>query len=324
MDQTKISNNPERGDVSRVGKKTKSNPWVAVSFVLGLVVIVLLVLNFTGINGNATLSADDAGDKLTNYLNERTGGGVEYKATEDKGNLYQVTVSYQNQEIPVFITKDGKYFVQGALLIETPTDNSSTQTPTQTPPTEVLKSDKPKVELFVMTYCPYGTQAEKGIISAFEALGNKIDANIRFVHYFMHGDKEEQETYTQICIREEQKDKYLNYLQCFLEAGDSASCITKTKVSQTKLDSCVKNRAKGLYDKDSELSKGYGVQGSPTLVINGQEASSGRDSASYLSAICSAFNESPEECAKKLSSQSPSPGFGTSASSGSAATESCG
>jgi hypothetical protein len=263
-----------------------------------------LVLNYSGMTGRVTMPADDAGNKLVGYLNERTGGGVEYKSTEAMGDLYKVMVSYQGQEIPVFITKDGKYFVQGALPIDAQADNSTpsaSNTPSQQKPVELPKSDKPKVELFVMTYCPYGTQAEKGIISAFKALGSKIDANIRFVHYFMHGDKEEKETYTQICIREEQKDKYLDYLQCFLEAGDSAGCITKTKVSQAKLDSCVQNRAKDYYKKDSDLSQKYGVQGSPTLIVNEQEANSGRDSASFLTTICSAFNTAPSaECSKQL------------------------
>ena len=55
----------------------------------------------------------------------------------------------------------------------------------------------------------------------------------------------------------------------------------------------------------------YGVQGSPTLVINGEVVQTGRDSASLLQTICSAFNEQPEACQTELSATSPSPGFGT-------------
>jgi hypothetical protein len=58
------------------------------------------------------------------------------------------------------------------------------------------------------------------------------------------------------------------------------------------------------------LSKNYGVQGSPTLVVNGEMTNSGRDSDSYLNTVCSAFNEVPEECMQELSGAAPSPGFG--------------
>jgi len=297
--------------------RTNKNPWMISTIFLGAIVLVLMIIYFLqgGITGNV-IKGDDAGSQLVEYLNAKTGGGVEYVSSEDLGNIYMVTVAYQGDEIPVYITKDGKYFLQGAVpLSETATDTTATQTQTQ--PQNIPKSDKPKVELFIMTYCPYGTQAEKGIIPAIEALGNKIDAEIRFVHYFMHGDDEEQETYRQLCIREKYSDKYLDYLKCFLEDGNATRCLNLMKLN---VDSCMTSEGKTYYATDSELSQGYGVQGSPTLIINGQEVSSARDSASYLKTICSAFNTAPSECSKTLSSTSPSSGFGYSATAGSSAT----
>ncbi|MFH0956042.1 MAG: hypothetical protein V1801_02410, partial [Candidatus Falkowbacteria bacterium] len=185
----------------------------------------------------------------------------------------------------------------------------------------VPKTDKPKVELFVMTECPYGLQAEKGILPAFAALGDKIDAKIRFVHYFMHGDKEEQETYNQICIRDEQAAKFNSYLNCYVIEGDSVKCVAQAGVDKGKMDSCVATKAKNIYKTDSDLSNQYGVGGSPTLVINGVQSNAGRDAASYLIGICSAFNNAPSECNEQLSSVSPSAGFGAgSAASNSAAS----
>jgi len=182
---------------------------------------------------------------------------------------------------------------------------------------------KPQVELFVMTYCPYGTQAEKGIIPALKALGDKIDAKIRFVHYFMHGDQEEAETYTQVCIREEQSDKYLDYLECFLEDGDSSRCLGEIGIDENSLNTCIDSKAKGYYAEDSALSQSYSVQGSPTLVINGVQSDAGRSSQLYLQGICEAFSKAPSECSQALSAETPSAGFGyNTASSGS--TASCG
>jgi len=295
-------------------KKADGNPWKIASIIFGVAVLVLLYLNFNGgITGNV-ISESDAGERLVTYLNARTGGGVSFISAEDVGDLYEVTVSYQGDEIPVYITKDGGYFVQGAVPIM-----GAIAEPTQAqeqPPQNIPKSNNPLVELFIMTHCPYGTQSEKGIIPVLELLGDKIEGEIRFVHYFMH-EPEETETPRQVCIREEQSDKWLDYLKCFLEDGDGGRCLVKAKIDKTKLNSCIENNADGYYAEDSELSQGYGVRGSPSLIINGQQANSGRDSANYLATICSAFTEQPEECNEQLSSQSPSPGFGISTSGGS-------
>ena len=65
-----------------------------------------------------------------------------------------------------------------------------------------------------------------------------------------------------------------------------------------------------MFNTDKEANEKYGVKGSPTLVINGETISSGRDSNSYLKVICSAFNIAPEECNTEFEAGTPSPGFG--------------
>lgn len=307
-------------------KKTSfKDPFVISTIVLGAVVLLLLgFILFNGVSaaGGQTLKGEVAGGKLVEFLNGKTQGGVSYVESKDIGNLYEVTVSYQGQEIPVFVTKDGKYFVQGAIPLE---EDNSTQNeiPEEQEIKDVPKSDKPVVELFVMTHCPYGTQAEKGMIPTIKALGNKANATIRFVHYFMHGEKEETETYNQLCIREEQNAKYLDYLSCFLEDGNTTRCIKKVGLNQIKLNDCISKRSKGYFEADQELSQKYGVQGSPTLVVNGVQVSSGRDSQSFLNTICDSFNTSPTECTKTLSSANPSPGFGVSSGNTAATNAQC-
>ena len=60
------------------------------------------------------------------------------------------------------------------------------------------------------------------------------------------------------------------------------------------------------------------------MVINGAEIQTGRDAQSLLTTICSAFNESPDECSQALSSASPAPGFGFDGTDTSGATGGCG
>lgn len=320
----------------------------AVGLVLGLIVGIAL-LSSLSIEKQSTLTAEEAGQKAVDWISNyavRPGTGVELiNVTELKdAEIYRLFINLSvgnvSQVVQSYITKDGKYlFPQGIPTGEFAAlkkkMEQEQQNKEQEQKLEIPKTDKPEVELFVMTYCPYGAQAEKGIIPTIKALGNTIDAKIRFVHYFMHGDIEDQETHLQLCIREEQSDKYLTYLECFLADGNSTRCLEEAKIDENKLNSCVSNgKADEYYAKDSELSKGYGVSGSPTLVVNGVVTVSnsrycpsgkpcavysglGRSPAAYLDTICSAFNNPPEECNQKLSESTPSPGFGYSVGSSS-------
>lgn len=302
-------------------ERMRENPWMLASLVLGVITLILLFNNFSGgVTGNV-VSADTAGDNLISYLNTVADSEVTLVDVEEEGGLYAVTVSYQDQEIPIYVTKDGKSYTSMLIpmVAEAPSSNSG-----NTKTTEVPKSDKPQLELFVMTHCPYGTQAEKGFIPFMEAMGSLVDAKIRFVHYFMHGDTEETETYNQVCIREEQSSKYLTYLREFLNEGDSEAALTKAGIDKAKLATCVKEKAKDYYATDSALSEKYGVQGSPTLVVNGVIASSGRSADAYLQTACSAFNSVPDKCTSlDLDSSNPSPMWGWDASSASASTAQC-
>jgi len=288
-----------------ITKKMRENPWVLSTFALGVVVLILLIGNFFGGMTGNIISERNAGDYLVDYLSSSGYDGFELENVKSEDSIYVIETIYEEDSVLFYVTKTG-YIIGDKLVSIIPQDNSNIDSQIQ----DIPKSDKPEVELFIMTHCPYGTQAEKGFIPAIKALGNTIDAQIRFVHYFMH-EPEETETPRQVCIREEQSSKYLDYLECFLEDGDYDRCLSKTGINMANLNICLESKAEQYYAEDSELSEEYGVRGSPTLVINGEIVSSGRDSASYLNTICQAFNDAPEECGLELSSASPSPGFGT-------------
>ena len=89
------------------------------------------------------------------------------------------------------------------------TDSSTDAAASEEAVQDLVKADKPKVELFVMSHCPYGTQAEKGMIPVVELLKDKISFEVKFVDYAMHGKKELDEQLRQYCIQKEQKAKFL-------------------------------------------------------------------------------------------------------------------
>lgn len=188
-------------------------------------------------------------------------------------------------------------------------------TPAATP-ANIPKSDKPKAELFVMSYCPYGMDMEQNaFIPAYSLLKDKADISVKFVSYAMHGKQEVEENTRQYCAQEQDKDKYFTYLNCFNESGNSASCLQKAGLDEKKLNNCVSdtNKKYAIMDKfndqstwlngnypvypiDEELNNAYGVQGSPTLVINGTQVSADRTANGVAAAICAGFNNAPAEC----------------------------
>lgn len=324
-----IKKNRISSEVNFTNLLAKGGKVIILSLLLALLVSGCTIpLAKNGKNVKKILGPEEAKAVAEKFINENllpSGTTATVKNVTDEGDVYNINLDVAGKDYTSYMSKDGSKFFQSGINMATFAANN-TQAAANANNTQaaasanVPKTDKPKVELFVMTYCPYGLQAEKGILPAFAALGNKIDAKIRFVHYFMHGDKEEQETYSQVCIREEQAAKYDSYLNCFTLEGDSAKCVTQAGVDKNKLAGCVVTKAKGYYKLDSDFSQGYGVGGSPTLVINGIQSNAGRDSASYLAGICAAFNTPPAECVKQLASVSPAPGFGIgTAASGAAA-----
>jgi len=306
-----------------------------------LLVIALALIGYFSLNKPNTknLSAEEAKTTAESFINEflMSGGNkATVKDVSEEYNLYKLEIDIVSDVVESYITKDGKLFFPQALSVEdmgAPQDGNAPQA-AATVPADLPKSDKPVVELFVMSHCPYGTQIEKGALPVVEALGKKIDFQLKFVDYAMHGETELKEQMNQYCINDTQPEKFNSYLKCFLVDGNTADCLKSTGINQSKVDSCVKaTDAKYKITENFKNKVGYqgsypgfdiykadntkyGVGGSPTLVINGKTVQSGRDSATLLSTICAAFSEQPEECGLTLSSDTPDPGFGTGTTSG--------
>lgn len=294
------------------------NIWMIVSIVLVILLIASFVVGKTG-----SASKSEVESSVMSYLQAQVPGEVSITNVQKENGLYRLDILYQGQTIPLYATLDGKNLVSDLI----PLSGSSA---VKAQPKEVPKSDKPKVELFIMSYCPFGTQMEKGILPVVSLLKDKIDFTIRYTHFTLHGEKEDTENFRQLCIREEQPVKFLPYIQCTLDSQDPynpkdpSACMSQLGINSAAVQSCMNSKAKDYYAADSQLSEGYGVQGSPTLVINGAQADSGRSPAAVLATICSAFNEQPSECSETLPSDTPGAGFGYSTTASESAAANCG
>lgn len=197
----------------------------------------------------------------------------------------------------------------------------------QSAATNIVPSDKPVVELFIMSYCPYGTQMQKAFLPVMKLLGEKADIKIKFVDYTMHGDAEARENNREYCIQKDYSDKFVDYMTCFLDKGGqdndvviAESCMSSLKIDKSATDKCMSDtvttfKIQGTdYPVYAKENTAYGVSGSPTLVINGARVSpSSRSPEAVKTLICSAFTNKPAECDQALDTTATAPGFGLSA-----------
>jgi len=250
-------------------------------------------------------------------------GDVKIKNYERK-NFYRFTVEINAggriQEVHVVADEKGDYLYPVEVPMKAPTREFK----------EPPKSERPRVELFVMSYCPYGIQMEKGFIPVLRLLGKKIDFELKFVSYAMHGEKEVWENLRQYCIQKLYPNKLVDYLECFdiRKPQDWRGCLEEVGIDVQEINNCMTeadeeyNISKILSNESSwggrfppfplyeADNRKYSVRGSPTLVINGTVVWTGRSPEAIKEAICSAFKSPPPECNQKLSEETPSPGFG--------------
>lgn len=252
----------------------------------------------------------------------------------DMGDLLVLNVSIMDKngskmdEGSVYITKDGGYMVSIMYNLSAPFPTAPEVTDTsgqQQVETQVPKTDKPSLKLYVMAFCPYGQVAEKAAFPAAKILGDKIDFQVHFVLYpgsmynsdptycendicSMHGVAEVHEDGRQLCIAKYSKDKLITYIE-----GINANCTSKnvdtcwkgvadaTGVDSAVVENCTASEGAALLKAEKEA--GYdalGISGSPTTLVNDVESQVGRTADAYLTALCGAFNTVPTECSQTL------------------------
>lgn len=288
--------------------------------------------------------------KASDFITANLAGGRSFTISSmtDQDGVYELAVSLQGNSNPIYsyVTKDGAFFFpQGLPMNATGTQGTAASAPGPSA-TVATKTARPTIDLYVMSLCPYGTQMERGLIPVLETLGNAVDFRLKFVDYMLHGKNELTENERQYCITQSEPQKVVSYLKCFDGSEDAASCMAANGIPAAPTNSCMQSLDQ-KYNLDQLFAQGtqnntppsfpvyhdenvkYGVQGSPTLVVNGTQIAPNRDSASLLKAVCSAFTTEPAACNTVLSSSTPATGFSAAASaapapSASSANSSCG
>lgn len=291
------------------------------------------------------LSPEKVAAKAMDYINKNVvaqGISASLMSVEKESGVYKIHIKVGEQEYDSYITQDGKYLfpivydMSAASGKETESQNEQKKATCE----DLKKADKALLEAFVVSQCPYGLQMQRilyEVVKNIPSLAENI--KVRYIGSVegdkitsMHGDAEAQENLRQICIREEQSDKYWNYIACNIKKGDVESCLTSANVNTTQLNTCMIDKTKGLKyaEADFNLQDKYKVSGSPTLLLNGAQVSEfdfgGRTAEALKTLLCCGFSSTLDLCSQKLTEDSAATGFsdtyaGSGSSSGSGGCE---
>ncbi|MBW1872442.1 MAG: DsbA family protein [Deltaproteobacteria bacterium] len=156
-----------------------------------------------------------------------------------------------------------------------------------------------KLEVFVMSQCPYAVKGLNAMRPVMQRLKNDI---IFEVHYIakaegegfraLHGQPEVEENIRQLCaIKHYSKNyKFLDYVWCRNEnirSAEWAACAGENGISTKKIETC-STSAEGqrLLREDIGLADKLKIYGSPTWVVNGRHKFNGIDEEVIMENFC--------------------------------------
>ncbi len=266
------------------------------------------------------LTAEEVKGKASDFIAKNmVKPGTEFDITEvsEEFGLYKLQLDVSGQAVTAYITKDGKTFFPTVLdVVDSEKANEAGQDEVQAKDLEIPKTDKPQIDLFVMSFCPFGNKAEDTLKSAYNLLKDKATFNFHYIVsskgdaiQSLHGEKEVVQNEREACVlRDYGKGKWIDFVTYVnTNCGSDGTCweagAKNLGLNVSKISSCVTADGTGLMKKDEKISSDAGASGSPTMIINGVETKSVYqygNSEAYKQAICSAFNDAPTECSETL------------------------
>lgn len=181
-----------------------------------------------------------------------------------------------------------------------------------------LEDGVPQIDFFVMSYCPYGNQAEEIVFDVYKTLGNKAKYNPYYVIYSdygdeclddgnlcsLHGIQELNQNIREKCVLVDNGlDEWFDFViemnaACTYQNADSCwqEVAEGLGLDVGAIVACEADRGVKLMRADQELQDKLGVTGSPTTFIEGNKYNGARDANSILVEMCANFEDKPSEC----------------------------
>ncbi len=314
--------------------RKKNNPaaiWQAISAVL-LVALIATIFWNNGEN-NSGLNQEAAKEKALTFINSNLlppGTSATISSIEESNGLYKLKLDVSGNEFDSYMTKDASLLFPNSVDLtkkpEVPVPDEQQEAPADYSSLE--KVEKPKMTVWIESRCPFGIQAANGMYFVNELLGDSVDLELRYMVsksgdsvQAMHGPEELLEDKREICVREEQPDKFWDYMKCYVETGKTTDCEDAAGVDSDKLSECVEERSVGLLIEDAEdwanIYRPAGGKGSPSFFLNDVKineysfSQNGRSPENLKQILCNSMENPTDDCETLLAANNPPRGFGS-------------
>ena len=314
--------------------------------IVAIIAVVALLFATGNAGGSGTTDANavppnECGAAVMLYANTNliaAGSPATLVSVTEQDGMYLVTAKNQARTFGFYATKDCNLLFVDPYKLKAPNTPKATSTPRPTTsPTPVplpVKSARPTTEMFVMSFCPFGVQAENVIDPVVDLLGTKADFRVRYIATVngdsvetvksLHGIPEAKEDLRQLCVQKSYPDKFWDYLnlinaQCYpiyKNATQLATCQANVSstlgIDNQKIETCATgSEGIALLRADEVITRSLKITGSPTLMMNGQKYAGQRTAEAYKQAICARFETPPAECGVNLSAKTIAASTGT-------------
>lgn len=173
---------------------------------------------------------------------------------------------------------------------------------------------KVKLEMYVMSKCPFGVEAENGIKPVIDEIGDRIDFHLDFIvseangaFTALHGEPEVKGNILQLCAIKQAPEakKYMKFVDCQNQNMGGIPdgwerCADQAELDKGQIKSCSEgSQGKDLLRESMKRATAAGAQGSPTIKLAGTDYNGGRSKIDFMRALCEKMpGDKPEACKK--------------------------
>lgn len=282
-EERKVSSKEKDSDESIITFKLRNNPWILTTIVLSILSLVLIFGNFN-FTGKAVLSENEASQSVIDYYESQGIFGLSFVSAKDLGDFYEVTLNYEGQSVPFYVTKSG--YLAGNSIV--PLDgnyeefNSADYKPLDISADDdaILGNSNALVEIIEFSdyECPFCArhfdETLPLVIKNYVDTG-KVKIILRDFPLSFHPYAQKAAEATE-CAGEFGDDKYWKYHDKLFENQDALDIASLKKYAvELGLDSAEFNNCLDSGQMESEVLKdlrdgeSYGVSGTPGFFING-------------------------------------------------------
>lgn len=310
--------------------KFRENPWILSTIILGVILLVFFFYRGGGVSGNV-IGEDNAAKSLISFIESQSNGqpsGVSVLSAVQDGQLYKVTVDYKGQNVPLYVSLDGKYLISNVIPLEknagTPSDSGTNNGVNTGAPVNVELGDSPvkgkanapvTIVEFSDYQCPYCGRFFNETLPSIQK--NYIDTGkVKFVYKdFPLGFHENAQKAAEAarCVREQKGDIGYFKMHDKLYGNQENLSVENFKkwarslgANGEKFDSCLDSgKFASAVKADLDYGQSIGVSGTPAFFINGQMLSGAQPYSVFEQVIKAALGASGSATPKPSATASP-------------------